>query len=162
MMDDQKILDNAPEGATHIEDNSNLYIKVLPRVTSTIFNDWFIFEIDQWIIIDTYNVLLMRSLADIKKLVELREANAEFKKDNAHLKKEVDKHRAGFVACMTGEQFTIHNLKQEAKGIELLIREETSVGRLHNGDKRSFIFCQDAKIRALELLGKAKSLKAGN
>jgi hypothetical protein len=79
MMDDQKILDNAPEGATHIEDNSNLYIKVLPRVTSTIFNDWFIFEIDQWIIIDTYNVLLMRSLADIRELVELRKANAELK-----------------------------------------------------------------------------------
>jgi hypothetical protein len=70
-MKDQEIIDNAPEGATHIEDNSNLYIKVLPRVTSTIFNDWFIFEIDQWIIIDTYNVLLMRSLADIKRILEL-------------------------------------------------------------------------------------------
>jgi hypothetical protein len=70
-MNNQEIIDNAPEGATHIEDNSNLYIKVLPRVTSTIFNDWFIFEIDQWIIIDTYNVLLMRSLADIKRIVEL-------------------------------------------------------------------------------------------
>jgi hypothetical protein len=80
MMDDQKIIDNAPEGATHIEDNSNLYIKVLPRVTSTIFNDWFIFEIDQWIIIDTYNVLLMRSLADIRELVELRKANEELEK----------------------------------------------------------------------------------
>jgi hypothetical protein len=89
-MNDQKILDNAPEGATHIENNSNLYIKVLPRVSSTIFNDWFIFEIDQWIIIDTYNVLLMRSLADIKELVELRKANAEFEKDRDResLKKE--------------------------------------------------------------------------
>ena len=73
-MNNQEIIDNAPEGATHIEDNSNLYIKVLPRVTSTIFNDWFIFEIDQWIIIDTYNVLLMRSLADIKRIVELEKA----------------------------------------------------------------------------------------
>ena len=70
-MNNQEILNNAPEGATHIEDNSNLYIKVLPRVTSTIFNDWFIFEIDQWIIIDTYNVLLMRSLADIKRITDL-------------------------------------------------------------------------------------------
>ena len=95
-----------------------------------------------------------RAISDINELNELRKANAE-------LKKEVDNHRAGFVACMTGEQFTIHNLKQQAKGIELLIREETSVGRLHNGDKRSFIFCQDAKIRALELLGKVKALKEG-
>jgi ribosomal protein L22 len=95
-----------------------------------------------------------RAISDINELIELRKANAE-------LKKEVDNHRAGFVACMTGEQFTIHNLKQQAKGIELLIREETSVGRLHNGDKRSFIFCQDAKIRALELLGKVKALKEG-
>ena len=70
-MNNQEIINNAPEGATHIEDNSNLYIKVLPRVTSTIFNDWFIFEIDQWIIIDTYNVLLMRSLADIKRITDL-------------------------------------------------------------------------------------------
>jgi hypothetical protein len=53
----------------------------------------------------------------------------------------------------------IRDLEQQAKGIELLIREDTSVGRLHNGDKRSFIFCQDAKIRAFELLGKAKALK---
>jgi hypothetical protein len=90
MMDDQKILDNAPEGATHIENNSNLYIKVLPRVTSTIFNDWFIFEIDQWIIIDTYNVLLMRSLADIKELVELRKANAELESKLAGSKYTVD------------------------------------------------------------------------
>jgi hypothetical protein len=136
MMDDQKIIDNAPEGATHVN-----------AIGTTLFRD----KEDG-----------IRDLADVKELIELRKANAELKKDNAHLKKEVDKHRAGFVACMTGEQFTIHNLKQEAKGIEILIREETSVGRLHNGDKRSFIFCQDAKIRALELLGKAKSLKAGN
>jgi hypothetical protein len=137
MMDDQKILDNNPVGFYTNVSMSN--------------GKPFIWTCNNF-----------RSLADIKELVELRNANAELKKDNAHLKKEVDKHRAGFVACMTGEQFTIHNLKQEAKGIELLIREETSVGRLHNGDKRSFIFCQDAKIRALELLGKAKSLKAGN
>ena len=72
-MNERENLNNAPEGETHIEDNSNLYIKVLPRVTSTIFNDWFIFEIDQWIIIDTYNVLLMRSLSDIKRIVELED-----------------------------------------------------------------------------------------
>jgi hypothetical protein len=78
-MNNQEIIDNAPEGATHIEDNSNLYIKVLPRVTSTIFNDWFIFEIDQWIIIDTYNVLLMRSLADIKRIVELEDLLKKFR-----------------------------------------------------------------------------------
>jgi ribosomal protein L22 len=50
-----------------------------------------------------------RAMSDVNELIKLRNANAE-------LKKEVDKHRAGFVACMTGEQFTIHNLKQQAKG----------------------------------------------
>ncbi len=42
---------------------------------------------------------------------------AELESDNAKLKKEVDKHRGGFVACMTGKQFTINNLKQQAEGI---------------------------------------------
>jgi hypothetical protein len=153
MMDDQKILDNAPEG-------EDFYFV---DITGEYFDEFgnHLNSKGLWSDSDTSPVG-PRSIADIKELVELRNANAGLEKDNAHLKKEVDKHRAGFVACMTGEQFTIHNLKQEAKGIELLIREETSVGRLHNGDKRSFIFCQDAKIRALELLGKAKSLKAGN
>jgi hypothetical protein len=53
----------------------------------------------------------------------------------------------------------IRDLEQQARGIEDLILEETSVGRLHSGDKRSFIFCQNAKIRILNLQNYAKALK---
>jgi hypothetical protein len=52
-----------------------------------------------------------------------------------------------------------HNLEQQAKGVEDLNRDETSVGRLHNGDKRSFIFSQDAWLRAFDLRNQAKALK---
>tara|TARA_R110002124_G_C8787509_1_gene501314 strand:+ start:554 stop:844 length:291 start_codon:yes stop_codon:yes gene_type:complete len=39
----------------------------------------------------------------------------------AELEKELDKHRGGFVACMTGKQFVSHNLGQQAKGINDLL-----------------------------------------
>jgi hypothetical protein len=51
-----------------------------------------------------------RSLADIKRIVELE-------KENTKLKKIVDNHSGGFVACMTGNQFTANNLKQQAKAL---------------------------------------------
>lgn len=37
------------------------------------------------------------------------------------MEKELDKHRGGFVACMTGKQFTRHSLEQQAKGIDSLL-----------------------------------------
>jgi hypothetical protein len=153
-MSDQEIADKAPEQAVtfalydYNSSTSCAYLNCENEFYDTYESKWVpIAAVDNYF-------HSFRAMSDVNELIELRKANAE-------LKKEVDKHRAGFVACMTGEQFTIHNLKQQAKGIELLIREETSVGRLHNGDKRSFIFCQDAKIRALELLGKVKALKEG-
>jgi hypothetical protein len=53
---------------------------------------------------------IIRSLADIKRIVELE-------KENTKLKKIVDNHSGGFVACMTGNQFTANNLKQQAKAL---------------------------------------------
>ena len=79
-MKNQDILDNAPEGATHIEEETNLYIKVLPSKLS-LFKDWFIFECGEWVLNDSYNILLMRSLADIQRIVELE----DFKKYYADL-----------------------------------------------------------------------------
>ena len=87
-----------------------------------------------------------RSLADIKRIAELEtyknyyqelvEARgyygithllvadtghklkiAELEKDKVKLKKIVDNHSGGFVACMTGSQFTANNLKQQAKAL---------------------------------------------
>jgi len=72
-MIDQQILDNAPDGATHVEEETNLYIKVLPS-ESSLFTDWFIFEGDEWVLNDSYNILLMRSLADIKRIAELQQS----------------------------------------------------------------------------------------
>jgi len=80
-MNNKEILDNAPVGATHIEEKTDLYIKVLPSPYHACFGDWFIFECGEWVINDSYNILLMRSLSDIKRIVELQAENAKLKQD---------------------------------------------------------------------------------
>jgi len=72
-MDNQQILDEAPEGATHIEEATIRYIKVEEAKIGCGFEDWFIFDFDEgdWVLDDSYNVLLMRSLDDIKRIAEL-------------------------------------------------------------------------------------------
>jgi hypothetical protein len=73
-VNNQEILDNAPEGATHVEEGSNLYIKVTETDLLPHFDEWWIFECGEWAVNDSYNILLMRSLADIKRIAELKEA----------------------------------------------------------------------------------------
>jgi len=76
-MDNQQILDEAPEGATHIEEATIRYIKVEEAKIGCGFEDWFIFDFDEgdWVLDDSYNVLLMRSLADIENIVGLEGTN---------------------------------------------------------------------------------------
>jgi hypothetical protein len=147
-MNDQEIIDNAPEGATHIENNSNLYIKVLPRVNSTIFNDWFIFEIDQWIIIDTYNVLLMRSLADIKRIVELEKDNSKLEKEKERLTQHYDMWKGQWHEL--NNRMPVHNLEQQAKGVEGYI----AMRKLAGGS-----YCSTTLMYIDELYEQAKALK---
>jgi hypothetical protein len=77
MMNDQKILDNAPEGATHIDTELKYWdIRACndhPLVWSN----------GKWFVTDDIPTAfsLLRPLADIKELVELRSANAELEKE---------------------------------------------------------------------------------
>ena len=54
--------------------------------------------------------VLLDCLTMTKRIVELE-------KENTKLKKIVDNHSGGFVACMTGNQFTANNIKQQAKAL---------------------------------------------
>ena len=62
----------------------------------------------------------------------------------AYLEKELDKHRGGFVACMTGKQFTSHNLEQQVKGIEDALSEWT------DGDSRNIYDYMKDRIKSLK------------
>jgi len=66
----ESIIADKPERATHIEEKTNLFIKVLQNTKCKLFDEWFIFEDGEWIIADGYNILLMRSLADIEKQID--------------------------------------------------------------------------------------------
>jgi hypothetical protein len=65
-MDDQKILDNAPEGATHF-DSDGEYAKDAGYGLEFFRLSWCAYG----------HPVELRSIADIKELVELRKANAE-------------------------------------------------------------------------------------
>jgi hypothetical protein len=83
MMDDQKILDNAPKcnTATHV-DNEGDYYKIQVEYQYEDESDcgyeqmFKLNHLKNWEVDDCV-LILMRSLADIKELVELRKANAE-------------------------------------------------------------------------------------
>jgi hypothetical protein len=71
MMDDQKILDNAPEGSLIVDSKFRFF-------------DGRYSELDKsgnWTWKKTMPSFPIRSLADIKELVELRKANAELEKN---------------------------------------------------------------------------------
>jgi hypothetical protein len=84
MMDDQKILDNAPE----IKNNAGALLYYSPE------SDRYYEEHDgYWYEVDDYTMTkiiaptaFIRSLADIKELVELRNANAELMKGYEELR----------------------------------------------------------------------------
>jgi hypothetical protein len=100
-----------------------------------------------------------------KQLEHEKSRVAELEKEKAELKSLLEKNISTFInkkeeGILLGLPiFEAYQLEQQAKGVEDLNRDETSVGRLHNGDKRSFIFSQDAWLRALELRNQAKALK---
>jgi hypothetical protein len=106
-MNNQEIIDNAPEGAEFTSSMGYLWNDN---------EDWFIYgaTTEEWnhLFFHEYSFSdwKIRSLADIKRIVELE-------KENTKLKKIVDNHSGGFVACMTGNQFTANNLKQQAKAL---------------------------------------------
>ena len=107
-MNDKDILANAEKakGATHYDE---VYLKQRANKTTWMYWDniygWQMLKLSG---INHYKNL--RSLADIKRIAELE-------KDKVKLKKIVDNHSGGFVACMTGSQFTANNLKQQAKAL---------------------------------------------
>lgn len=72
-MNNQEIIDNAPQGATHI-DSDFTYIKTEPNGR---FRIYFTFQNGEWVEDDEFNILLTRSLADIKRIVELEKSGNE-------------------------------------------------------------------------------------
>lgn len=64
-MTNQEILDKAPEGATHFEDEFEFY-KVTDYEIYYYYNN-------KWV--GLYEPVVMRSLADIKRIVELEKSN---------------------------------------------------------------------------------------
>tara|TARA_R110000851_G_scaffold26078_1_gene74306 strand:- start:785 stop:1150 length:366 start_codon:yes stop_codon:yes gene_type:complete len=77
VMDDQKILDNAPEGATHIDTELTYWDIRACNDNPLVWDD------EKWFATDDIPTAfaLLRPLADIKELVELRAANAELEKE---------------------------------------------------------------------------------
>ncbi|MEQ3658652.1 MAG: hypothetical protein ABNH21_06820 [Glaciecola sp.] len=74
------IIANAPEGASHIEEGSSLFIKVTENDDLPFFNAWWIYEDGSWVENDSYNILLMRKIDDIRENIALQERIAELEK----------------------------------------------------------------------------------
>jgi hypothetical protein len=85
-MDDQKILDNEVFEAVEVLDGEGLnlalthYSKQLNAYMVRDESEWYSYCDKSGCLIDEYAQSDLRSLADIKELVELRKANAELKK----------------------------------------------------------------------------------
>ena len=92
-MINQEILDNAPDGATHI-DNDGEYAK----------EDGYGLEYFRLAWHKYTEPVELRSLADIKRIVEL------------------EKEKAIGVYHFTVEEYKAHNLEQQASGIEVAVR----------------------------------------
>lgn len=67
------IIADAPEGASHIEESSSLFIKVTENDNLPFFNTWWIYEDGSWVENDSYNILLMRKIDDIRENIALQE-----------------------------------------------------------------------------------------
>ena len=89
-MNNQEILDNAPEGATHV-DADLTYIRTEPCGR---FLAYFTFQDGEWVEDDEFNILLTRSLADIKRIAELEKELEGYK--------QIAKERAEFI--INGEE----------------------------------------------------------
>jgi hypothetical protein len=120
-MKNQEILDNAPEGATHID------------VESDFCKDgyYFSYASRRWIPSDF--VIGSRSLADIKRIVELEK-------------------RLSHSEIMGERQQSIRDLEQQAKGLEDLHK---SVDKFGAKSLMSFLLIEEAD----ELRARSKELK---
>ena len=73
-MNNQQILDNAPEGTTHV-DRANHYWKFIGE-----FDDFLMCDREGgWI--DGFSPIVTRSLADIKRIAELEKTNTFLQED---------------------------------------------------------------------------------
>jgi hypothetical protein len=90
MMDDQKILDNAPE----IKNNAGALLYYSPESDRYYEeHDGYWYEVDDYTMTKiTAPTAFIRSLADIKELVELRKANVELKKESQALRSVLPKY----------------------------------------------------------------------
>jgi hypothetical protein len=92
MMDDQKILDNEVFEAVEVLDGEGLnlalthYSKQLNAYMVGDESEWYSYCDKSGCLIDEYAQSDLRSLADIKELVELRKANAELESHIQSLK----------------------------------------------------------------------------
>lgn len=117
-MNNQEILDNAPEGATHCKDK--------PTRTDTVFyykvtnDEWYFWSGDKWFI---YHVCttFMRSLKDIKRIVALE-------KSQNQLLSLIYNSAVGNVAM--GYPVDIEGIASEAYGITGVSSEQIKRGYL--------------------------------
>jgi hypothetical protein len=139
-MTDQKILDNAPEGAIIFSDVESVYIKWLKPQTGIFENHEGKYGILYWdekfkewdnvgAIYAAKLLCSSRSLADIKELVELRKANAEVEKERdvltAFIIKRMPPIKAmssiyeicKIIADEVDSILEAHNLEQQVKGV---------------------------------------------
>ena len=95
-MTDRKILENAPEGATHV-DRANHYWKFLDKSGGFLMCD----KVGGWV--DGFSPIVTRSLADIKRIVDLERVGNEYRTLVADLRyiylkeQERDKHNFAVV-----------------------------------------------------------------
>ena len=98
-MNNKRILENAPEGATHR--TSCCYLKREGKGSCT----WFLFYQKEWVSLngdcDISDFENYRSLADIQRIVELEEENTKL-----HMKiKESDVWLDSFIECESDKEF---------------------------------------------------------
>jgi hypothetical protein len=143
-MKDQEILDNAPESAIHVDGGLLYTDKNGICVSQSGYSS---------------NIPSIRSLADIKELVELRKANAELEKD---IKKTNEDY--ALLAIATSESKILRemrSLEQQAKGIQDATEiSKNPYGRnglgfqMYMCSRNSLLECRD------KLLIQAKALKS--
>jgi len=87
-MNNKEILDNAPDGATHYEAHFSNYIKESDKKLEYLK---FCSKFKEWDLCDANRLINIRSISDIKRIVELRAEIAELKKALSNLLIETSK-----------------------------------------------------------------------
>jgi len=117
--EDEKILKNIPDGATHVDSDGD-YCKVNG-------GHWDSYNCDSKTWFDYEEAIPLRSLADIKELVRLRKENAELKRDLATAEKVLLSYD------VSRKEGAIRDLEQQLKTADSFINMSQVSGRFGRG-----------------------------